>query len=71
MRKVEEYVGRSDTVMVMDASEKRRRGRPKRKWMNSIKHRDGVIGRRGARPGCLEVTSLNHRLHIKVLINDE
>ena len=42
-------------VMVMDVSEKIRREGPKQTWMDNIecsrRGREGIIGRRGARPG--------------------
>ena len=55
--------------MVMEVSGKRRRGRPKRRWLDNIKYdlseREFVRGR-SLRPSSMEASHKTHRPHIKV-----
>ena len=67
-----EYVDKR--VMVMVAPWKRRRGRPKRRWLDNIKNDLSKIIVRGgsARPGQMEASQKKkHRPHIKVGKNAE
>ena len=50
LRREDEYVGNS--VMVMAVPWKRRRGRPKRRWLDNIKKR--LVGERTGRGGSVQ-----------------
>ena len=51
----------------MQAPGKRRKGGPKQRWMDRIKHdfyKERIIGRRrGTRQGCLQAINPKHRYH--------
>ena len=61
------YVGRR--VMEMEVQEKRKTGRPKRKWLDrvgGISKRRGLSGDEGVRPSYMEAYIIKHQPHIKV-----
>ena len=54
--------------MAMEVPGKRRRGRPKRRWLDSIRNdlSERIVRGGRARPGKMEASHKTHRPHIKV-----
>ena len=54
--------------MVVEMPGKRRRGRPKRRWLDNIKNdlSERIVRGGNARPSSMEVSHKKHRPHIKV-----
>ena len=72
LRKEDEYVGKG--VMGMEVPGKRRRGRPKRRWMDTIGNdlsEKFFIKGGHARPCSMEASHKTHRPHIKVGKDEE
>ena len=66
LRRYAEYVGKR--VLVMEVPGKRRRGRPKQRWLDSIRNdlSERVVRGGSARQGSMETSHKKHRPHIKV-----
>ena len=66
LRREDEYVGKR--VMAMEMPGKRRKGRPKQRWLDSIRNDLSERTVRGgrARPSAMEASYKKHRPNIKV-----
>ena len=66
LRREEEYVGKR--LMVMEVPGKRRRGRPKRMWLDNIKNdlSERIVRGGSAIPSSLEAFHKKHQPHVKV-----
>ena len=66
LRREDEYVGKR--VMAMEVPGNRRRGRPRRRWLDSIRNdlSERIVRGGRARPGEMEASRKTHRPHIKV-----
>ena len=64
LRREDEYVGKR--VMAMEVPGKRRRGRPKRRWLDSIRNDLSESPGTTRKPGEMEASYKKHRPHIKV-----